>query len=558
MLYLISLPAETCAGEDRTVISAQEIRQMNAVRMADVLKRVPGVKAGDSSVSIHGNYKVKVFLDGRPINDPTSSHGGVRWDMVVLENVDRIEILKGKGSLEYGDDASGGVILIITRKAGDLSGNIKTFGGNHETGELSANVRFRKGGLGVTASGSEFRTDGYKPNNDKSLERGALKFDYSPEKNRQFGFSMDILNQEKGLSGTVDYPTPYSREESDMQSFSLSGTGETIRANAYFNQGEKHNTDISKGLDKTLEVSRAGIDVTDRFNLGKAARLRIGTALQWGQAQGTSLSATDETGGALFGAWEFEPESQPFKFSAGLRASLYSAFDNSLNPEITISWQNKKTRISAAYNRAGNAPSFYQRYHESSSKLSNRDLDMETSDNYSIAVTYNPATSITTGTTIFYNRLTNRITYVRLENGMSQYQNIGRASYKGFDLFANWEAAKWLSLSCTYTYLEAKDETTGLWLTAKPRHKANVELTITPMDRLSLVAGVEARSKAYNRSDNSSTVPGYALFNLRGEYAFSRISVFTEIENITDVSWQYVDGNLAPPRTWLAGINWRF
>jgi iron complex outermembrane receptor protein len=46
---------------DAIVISAEEIRAMNALKMADVLNHVPGIRAGDSSVGIHGSYKVKVL-----------------------------------------------------------------------------------------------------------------------------------------------------------------------------------------------------------------------------------------------------------------------------------------------------------------------------------------------------------------------------------------------------------------------------------------------------------------------------------------------------------------
>ncbi|HDM77613.1 MAG TPA: hypothetical protein ENG51_14250 [Deltaproteobacteria bacterium] len=69
---------------------------MNVRKISDVLNQVPGVKAGDTFVSIRGSYKVKVLLDGRPINDPTSSHGSVKFDLVSPENVEKIEIYRGK------------------------------------------------------------------------------------------------------------------------------------------------------------------------------------------------------------------------------------------------------------------------------------------------------------------------------------------------------------------------------------------------------------------------------------------------------------------------------
>ncbi len=56
------------------------------------------------------------ILNGRSINDPTSSHGFVKFDLVSLENMERIEICRGKGAMKYGDGASGGFIFLITRE----------------------------------------------------------------------------------------------------------------------------------------------------------------------------------------------------------------------------------------------------------------------------------------------------------------------------------------------------------------------------------------------------------------------------------------------------------
>ena len=104
-------PGDGCGQEeDGTIIlNAEEIRQLKANKMADLLNHVPGVSAGDSSVSIHGSSKVRVLVDGRPINDPTSSYGAINWSMVDPDRVERIEILRGKGGVRYGQDAGGGV-----------------------------------------------------------------------------------------------------------------------------------------------------------------------------------------------------------------------------------------------------------------------------------------------------------------------------------------------------------------------------------------------------------------------------------------------------------------
>lgn len=90
IVLLLAAPGKTIGGHDTLTLTAQEIEKLQAHTMADILNTVPGLSAGSSSVSIHGNYKVKVFLDGRPLNDPTSSHGGIRWDLVSPEEITNI------------------------------------------------------------------------------------------------------------------------------------------------------------------------------------------------------------------------------------------------------------------------------------------------------------------------------------------------------------------------------------------------------------------------------------------------------------------------------------
>ena len=78
MLFLCisSATAQTASSikEDagKIELTAKDIKEMNASNIVELLNRVPGVEAGDSSVKIRGSLEVKVFMDGRPLNDPLS------------------------------------------------------------------------------------------------------------------------------------------------------------------------------------------------------------------------------------------------------------------------------------------------------------------------------------------------------------------------------------------------------------------------------------------------------------------------------------------------------
>ncbi len=531
---------------------------MNAIRIADVLNQVAGVKAGTGSVSIHGSTKVRVLLDGRPINDPTASHGGIKWDMVALENIERIEILRGKGGLRYGDDAGGGVILITTKAIDRFNGNIRVYGGNHDTRHINANVNAMKGDFGGSVSAAYDTTGGYKVNNDEIKKQAGARFTYRPRETFSAVFSADHFQETQGNSGLPAYPTPRSRTATWMDSLSLAATAAAVTAKTYYNDGAKHNTDPDKKLDNMLRVRQAGQEVTTGLSTDRWGDLSGGISATWGSADGTTVQNHEETGASVFGQVAYPLPGLPLTATAGLRGNIYSDFDGGVNPAFKINWRQGGWQATLGYNRASNVPSFHQRYNQTSSTRPNPDLAPETADNYSLALSAAPSAGVSAGMTLFYNELSDRITYVRGAGGIGQYQNFGKVTYTGADFSLGWEMMAPLTLKAAYTYLEAVNEVTGLWLPAKPRHKANGELRCALMERLTLVVGVDYASSVFTRADNSTAAPEYAIAHVRGEYRLDRLSLFAEIRNLGDRTYYYADGNLAPPRTWLIGTKWNF
>ena len=549
--------AHCAENEDSIVIAAEEIRAMNAGQMADLLNHAPGVNAGNSSVSIHGSYKVKVFVDGRPINDPTSSYGGVQWELVSPDDVERIEILRGKGGARYGQDAAGGVILITTRRIRKLTGTVKASGGNHETAKSSANLQLKTGDWTGGVSGGIEITDGFKINNDKDRRRGGMKLAYAPGEEKRVAFSADLLEDDRGLSGRPAYPTPFSRQTKRNVHCSLQAQYGFLSSTAFYNTGRNHNTDESRNLDQTLRVSEWGDDLAVARTMGAWGELNVGAGWRQGAASGSSFENRREETVSAFAAHAFAWPAAHLSLNLGLRANHNSAFDNAVNPEIKLTWKKGDRRLSAAVSRTNNTPSFYQRFNRTSSTRPNPDLSMETADNYSLAYSFSPVRTLSCDLTVFHNRLSDRITYVYGDDGVGQYRNFGLVTYTGGDLALNWKPFKTLGIKGGYTYLEAMDEETDLWLTAKSRHKARLDLYWQPAAPVSVVVAGQYASKVFRDKSNTKTVPGYMLVDVRAEYAFRRFTLFCEIENLFDKTYYWADGLLAPPLTWLAGVTWR-
>lgn len=547
------------AGADdtgRVIITAREIAEMKANKIADLFNQVPGVTAGSSSISIHGSYKVKVFLDGATINDPTSSYSAVNWDHVPIETIEQIEIIRDSGGLRYGQDASGGVVLITSKRIDSWSGQMKVYGGSQDTGHLDFNLGLRKGLWGIGFKAGYDRSEGYKINNDKEKWQGGFKASYNPGESRFLSLAVDYLEDEKGLSGQPEFPTPHSRQRNRNYSLSLSGRYDNLGNILYYNSGRVENTDPSRRLDKTLKVSELGEDLSYELATGKIGILSLGTGFRYGQASSTDFTEQREHSLYFFA-------SQKFKFgswtvNAGARGNFNSAFENALNPEASISYAGDRWNTAFTYSRSTNTPSFQQRYNHTSSTIPNPSLGMEKSDNFNLAFNCSPRADLDLGLTLFYNRLTDRITYVRpLHSGIGQYHNLGRVTYKGGDLALTWRASDILTLKTSYTYLEARDEDLGKWVTGKARHKGDIEIYLKPTDNFSNVLRVSHNSPVYTDRDNTEQLASYTLFGLRSEYAFDdHWSIFLEVDNLLDKTYYYTDGLLAPPRVWIVGLNW--
>lgn len=566
-MLVSAAPVAAVGGIGAVVISGDEIKEMKVHKISDVLNQVPGIKAGESSVSIRGSYKVKVLLDGRPINDPSSSHGSVKFDLVDVENVAKIEIYKGKGALKYGDDAGGGVILITTRKIDALSGNVKAYWGNYDTSHYNANCRVRKGGLGLGLSTGYDYTGGYQVNGDRQKRQVGGRFEYVPGNGRRLAFSADYLQDKRGLSGRPEFPTPRSRKESEMFSCALTAGAGGVSSETFFNDAETKNRDPDRNIDTSITVRKIGEDLFASLAPAKYGAVHYGTALRWSGAKSSRFAARNESSLSLFATDAVSVkmlETLPVTFFFGLRGTLYSEFAHTVNPEVKISYKKDPWSLSLSGSRTNNIPSFYQRYDKTGTKEPNPGLGMETANNFSISFFSEISPRLSGGISLFYNRIADRITYVLGDNGIGRYDNFGEVTNRGGDLLLNWRPRDNLSLKATYTYLKSMDEDTGLWMVAKPRHRVYADLSYNPLECLSLICNLKYESGQYTRSDNTASIPGRIIGNLRVEYnparpaaRFGRLEFFGEIKNIGDRTYRYGDGWLAPPRTWICGLKIR-
>ena len=159
-----------------TVLTREDIRHSAAQTVDDLLRQVPGFSLFRRSSSMvghpttqglslrgigpSGTSRALVLLDDVPINDPFG--GWVYWNRVPLQNIERIEVVRGGGGSAWGNYALGGVVHVVTRRPAERGVFFEGSYGSHDTGSLDLLLHEVQGPFRISLEGNYFNTGGYK------------------------------------------------------------------------------------------------------------------------------------------------------------------------------------------------------------------------------------------------------------------------------------------------------------------------------------------------------------------------------------------------------------
>lgn len=202
------------------VITSEEIAESGATTLVEVLDKVESVQfrtySGNSSQSqidmrgFGGDNpfgKTLIMLDGRRLN--RTDMASINWLQMPVNSVEKIEIVRGPGSVLYGDAAIGGVINIITKKGqGKPTFNVSAIGGSYGLHDERIGVNGASGKWTYALTGENNFSSGYRDRSKYSAQGGGLDVGYS---------ASDLLNVSLGVSfNRVDYQMPGALTKEQM------------------------------------------------------------------------------------------------------------------------------------------------------------------------------------------------------------------------------------------------------------------------------------------------------------------------------------------------------
>src|ERR1700688_2200623 len=199
-----------------SIISREEIEARQSVELPSALLFVPGIaigrtgaEGGTASIFLNGGNSnfTKVLVDGAPINPPGAA---VDFSGLTLDNIDKVEIVRGAESAIYGTDAVSGVIQLFTHRGETRIPEFSIYGegGSFASGRGGAQLSGLLGAFDYAAAASYFQTDGQGPNDDFLNRTLSGNFGYRFSNANQIRLTLRNNDSIAGIPGQTIFEPP--------------------------------------------------------------------------------------------------------------------------------------------------------------------------------------------------------------------------------------------------------------------------------------------------------------------------------------------------------------
>ncbi|WP_223500013.1 TonB-dependent receptor domain-containing protein [Pseudomonas sp. BF-R-24] len=571
-----------------TVFTRDDIDRLQPDSVTDLLRRVPGVQVSQSGgrgsipgVYIRGTQSAQslVLVDGQRIGSSTSGDSNLQH--INIEQVERVEVLRGSRSVIYGSDAIGGVIQIFTRRGGQqgLQPRIHTGFGSNQTWERSLGLsggdertRFNLGASLDETAGINRTHESYPSDGDHDAYRNkSLSLSLSHALTEDIEVGANVLDN-RGKSefdspfGRYDYVTDKSYQQQPYNDFNVSSVSSYIDAQisevwktrVELGHSENRETTLDKLSDErsVFNTYRDSVNWQNDLALNERNSLMLGG--DWYEDRINSTTAFDEDSRwnrAAFIQHRFQADS--FSTELGLRHDDNQQFgsQNTWSGTFTLPL-NPDNEVLLTYSEGFRAPTFNDLYYPD---FSNPDLKPETSKSYELQWRSQLTESSRLETSLYRTDLEDAIIF----GSNSRPENVASARINGFEAALKQELFGWQS-NLGVAIIDPRDRDTGHTLARRARRTLSLDLD-RQFDRLGLGASWQAVSSSYDDLNNQQPLGGYALLGLRSSWELNReIQLELKVDNLLDKGYsralysyqgsQY--GYREEGRAWMFGVTW--
>jgi outer membrane cobalamin receptor len=552
-----------------TAITEKEIEQTGSSTVAEALENVAGMRVtaygGPGSLTtayIRGSTadQVLVLMDGRELN-PASS-GTVDLGFLPVQNIERIEVIRGPFSSLYGANALSGVINIITKPAPEKrQTRIGASYGTYETSEYSLTHGGKLGKAGYFLSAKLGDSAGDRENSSCDQTHATAKLTYEVDDSSGFSLLAGYSYRDVGVPGSTTYPTPSAQEEDKRNFLDLSyhkdlKGGSRLLAKTFIEQYDicYQDPEASGGPTKdTTEDLASGMQIQYSLPWGKHLST-VGLELKQDRVKVTTIDGTSRIGGprkvdtvSLYLQDEINL-SPRLVLVPGLRYDNPSAYASQASPRVSLLYLlGENTRLRASYGQAFRAPTvndlyWYEDWGWGMGLFGNEDLKPEKSRSYELGWEHKFNLPLLVRVSWFDRKTDQLISWVETSPWYWQATNVDKAHNQGIESELKFQLTPRLSLGLNYLYQQGKDEGEeykGNYLTYTPEYKMGLSLGYETDFGLGIQIEAEGVSEQYTNRENTQKLKDYSLLRASLSQKISeKIEIFATGENLLDESYQ--------------------
>ena len=575
-------PAEAPAST--TVITSDQIKRYGYRTLGDVLRSVPGFYVsydrnyqflGTRGVNLGDfNSRILLLVDGHRINSDLSDGAFIDTGFILdVDLIDRIEIVRGPGSVLYGDNAFFGVINVITRRADQVNG-AEVSGSYGSFNSYQTRVTIGKtftNGIELLLSGTRYGSDGpenlfYPQYNTPAQNNGVAhnldddSFDsfFGSLRYRDFTLQGAFIKREKG-NPTAQYGTTFNDprlETTDERGYTRLSYSHSfpdvvnLTAQVYYDRSSFDITypQVPNLFKEQQQADWWGTEVQLTRKLWERHVITVGAEYRddFNQHRRLFQSEPDEVFAnvnrtrqnyGIYAQGDFAVLTN-LHFNAGVRYDQYGDFNPSWDPRLALIYNPfEKSTIKAIYGTAFRAPNFIE--------LSDPifpNVGPEKITSYELVYEQQIADSMKASLSGFYNRMDDLIF---LQNGSFTNFNVDA---KGLELSLESIWASGVRTRASYTYEETRNRTISQDLADSPNNLATLNVSV-PLYQEKVFAGLEVQYVSTRHTQHISPItgedvpgrdaPGYGVvnFTLFSQNLVKNLDFSASIYNLLDTGY---------------------
>lgn len=556
------------ANQNISIITKEEILNSPAVSIDEILQQVPGMdirrrgaNGVQSDVGFRGNSfeQVLILINGIRMNDSQTGHNSLNIP-VDLDDVERIEIVKGPAARRFGQNAYAGAINIITKtqigknvKISANAGDYKTFGFG-----LNANVGNEKFSQLLQANSNT--SQGYRHNTDFDIRnvyyQNQLKIK-NGDLRLQAGFS------EKKFGANGFYASPLATEQyEELQASIISIAHQQnfgkfrLNSNAYWRRGQdmylfnREKPEIYRNMHIGNNV---GGEVNSSYtsNLGTTG---LGIELRKEFLESSNLGSRERFVTQVFFEHHFSFFEKKLNITPGASWANYSTNGNFFYPGLDIGYtfyQNNK--IYGNISRVHRVPTFTDLYYTSKTEKGNPDLLPENALYAELGYQYQNK-NIIAKLSGFLRNSNNAIdwTKVSLQDPIWYSKNIGKTEIKGIETEISYLSFSWMKFTVGYTYLDNKlkdiNELNSRYALDNLKHQLVTKLQTKFLKYFS--------NELVYRYNDRVNLGSYHLLDEKLSFTKNNLSVYALVNNVTNTQYTETFGVPMPNRWFHLGFSY--